>query len=732
MAVITGSAGGDQLAGTDGDDTISGAPPGGEALEAASDTLRGLLGDDVLRGWGGNDLLRGGKGEDELRAGDGADTLDGGTGRDTLRGEAGNDTLNGGYGDGYGAGDLLEGGEGDDLLQAEQGPDTLVGGAGEDTAFFYLLLRTEDFVLQAAPGGGEATLQGVGIVLSGIERYEFRFAGSGNDSLATAAGNDSIYGYRGRDTLIGAEGADTLVGGADADRLEGGDGDDLLIADSNHASVSFLNASEATTNGNGLYGGAGADTLIASDGPDALDGGDGDDWALIARDAATAPITFLSTLPEGWEAFGSDGTLVRSIHRFELRLGLGSDVVFMALAGGADTISASSGNDRAYGGGGGDSLHGSLGNDLLRGEAGDDRLDGFLDEDRLFGDAGNDTITADAEYFGYLSTESDTAQGGEGDDSLVGHGGADLLSGGAGNDTVNSYGSGSTLMGGTGTDDMAILRFVGDSTGFAFQAAAAVTVAIASDGTEVSGFERYALGGNAQGDTLGGGAWADTVEGFQGDDALSGLGGADRLEGAAGQDTLAGGDGDDSLDGGSGGDLLQGGAGHDTIAGGERFFLDLGTDTLEGGAGHDLLLGLQDLDPDVMLGGDGADTLVSGGFADTLTGGAGHDRFRYANAFDGEDVIADFTPGVDRIEVDDAGFGARRAGLVPGIDLEARGRFRDSATTGDPPATGGWFAYDNATGALWWDQDGLGAEPALLLATLLGAPAISGDDILVI
>jgi Ca2+-binding RTX toxin-like protein len=78
---------------------------------------------------------------------------------------------------------------------------------------------------------------------------------------------------------------------------------------------------------------------------------------------------------------------------------------------------------------------------------------------------------------------------------------------------------------------------------------------------------------------------------------------------------LLGGAGNDALDGGSGADLLQGGAGDDILRGGS------GADTIDGGAGDDLL-----------AGGAGGDTFV-------FTGGGGND------------VVLDFKPGQDLLQI---------------------------------------------------------------------------------
>src|SRR5690606_31848077 len=82
--------------------------------------------------------------------------------------------------------------------------------------------------------------------------------------------------------------------------------------------------------------------------------------------------------------------------------------------------------------------------------------------------------------------------------------------------------------------------------------------------------------------------------------------------------------------GGSGNDVMDGGAGDDVLSGGS------GNDALEGGAGDDIL-----------AGGSGNDILHGGLGDDVLTGGEGDDIF----VFGGEDRIADFSIGSDRIDL---------------------------------------------------------------------------------
>jgi Ca2+-binding RTX toxin-like protein len=129
---ITGSARGDRLFGTRGNDIVDGnrgndrlfGQAGDDRLEGdkGNDALAGGRGDDVLLGGKGNDWACGGKGDDVLLLGAGGDRAFGSGGDDALLGEAGNDWLRG---------DL-----GDDTLAGGAGRDKLTGGSGSDTFQF--------------------------------------------------------------------------------------------------------------------------------------------------------------------------------------------------------------------------------------------------------------------------------------------------------------------------------------------------------------------------------------------------------------------------------------------------------------------------------------------------------------------------------------------------------------------------------------------------------------------
>ncbi len=138
---------------------------------------------------------------------------------------------------------------------------------------------------------------------------------------------------------------------------------------------------------------------------------------------------------------------------------------------------------------------------------------------------------------------------------------------------------------------------------------------------------------------ISGTARADRVLATSFADVVSGLGGADSITGGGGADQLSGGTGGDRLGGGSGNDFLSGAA---------------GADFLLGGLGNDLLVGASASDR--LTGNGGNDILIGGTGRDVMIGGTGGDFFRFrtpgeAGVGAGRDVIADFQPRIDHIDL---------------------------------------------------------------------------------
>lgn len=173
----------------------------------------------------------------------------------------------------------------------------------------------------------------------------------------------------------------------------------------------------------------------------------------------------------------------------------------------------------------------------------------------------------------------------------------------------------------------------------------------AADETVQAGQGNDILFGRYGDDQLFGGSGHDRLEGGQGNDRLFGNAGRDVLLGGDDRDVLLGGAGNDRLLGEDGNDVLKGGTDNDVLIGGE------GRDRLYGEEGNDVLLGSEG--EDSLYGGEGQDRLVGGGGADLLSGGQGDDLlsggfgadlFIFGTGF-GDDVIADFETGLDRIDL---------------------------------------------------------------------------------
>jgi hypothetical protein len=257
--------------------------------------------------------------------------------------------------------------------------------------------------------------------------------------------------------------------------------------------------------------------------------------------------------------------------------------------------------------------------------------------------------------------------------------------GSAGRDRVAAAANASTIDLGAGDDTY---RAGGLAQGSEVEGGAGIDVI---DGRSFSGIEIDLAAG-----TVGViGLMTDGFTGFEnasgsgGNDRLTGDGGANRMRGHSGADTQDGGSGDDRLDGDEGADRLTGGSGNDTLNGGAD------DDTLDGGTGRDRLAG--GLGRDLMTGGAEADVFVFRSLAEAVPAPGQFDR------------IADFAPGVDRIDL--SGIDARPATLgddaftfVGTAAITAEGQLR-LRTTGS--ATFVEASFDSATPVTLLRLDGV-------------------------
>jgi Ca2+-binding RTX toxin-like protein len=419
------------------------------------------------------------------------------------------------------------------------------------------------------------------------------FGNGGNDILFGASGNDTIDGGTGNDRLFGGRGNDKLDGGLGNDRLDGGRGDDDL---------------EGGKGDDVMLGGKGNDTMAwdDGDGSDVMSGGEGLDTVEVEGSLEKGDNFVLgrnSADKAFFERTGLDGQV--GVGRFTLTVDT-SEVFEVSGEGGNDTFQV---NDLT-----------GTGVDLVKfdGGAGNDTLDGTNTKTRLEADGG----LGDDKLIG--SSVADTLNGGDGNDIVAGEKGNDVMTGGNGNDTLEwDDGDGSDIISGGAGNDTVVVE--GAEVG-------ADSFVLGKDAQNRAFFDRVALDG-----TAGKGRFTltvDTSETFN----VSGLGGDDSFTVNDLTNTgvnlviFSGGDGNDKFDGSGTSTLLQ----------------------LNGDAGDDTL-----------IGGSGSDVITGGDGVDTLTGGGGSDQFVYSgnvfangaltpngatgiNVLNKPDVIKDFDIASDR------------------------------------------------------------------------------------
>ena len=443
-----------------GDDTILGSN--------GNDLLLGGDGQDFIDGQQGNDTAFLGAGNDVFQwdPGDGSDTVEGGDGADTLLfngsngGEAFALSANGGRG-------VLTRNLGTIVMDLNDVETVHVNALGSTDSFVVNDLSGTDItkveidlagtigvadVVTAYATNGNNVISVVGAgtsvsVLGLAAQINVSNSEGANDSLVIngLGGNDSITattlpagvmkltldGGAGSDTILGSQGADTLIGGADNDFVFGDNGNDLAQL------------------------GSGDDVFQwdPGDGNDTIEGGEGSDRLLFFganiaeniditanagrvtffRDVANVTMDLNDVETIEFRALdGADNIVVGDLTGTEVTsidIDLGgpngggdgqADTVTVTGTGGADVI-AVTGNS------GGVSVLGlSAGIDIFFPEAANDRV-------VVNAGAGDDVINAS-------SLEADgiqlTMNGGLGADILIGSEGNDLINGGDGNDTA--------------------------------------------------------------------------------------------------------------------------------------------------------------------------------------------------------------------------------------------------------------------------------------------------------
>ena len=396
--------------------------------------------------------------------------------------------------------------------------------------FTALLVWSSPLVALGAPT--PPLCDGIEPTLVGTRRSDDLTGTDGQDVIVGLGGDDTITALGGNDVVCAGDGSDFVSAGRGFDRVLGGAGDDNLLGEQ------------------------GEDRLVGQGDVDSLFGGPGDDRLLAGTGEAIITEGLIGG-PGDDHLDGGPG--LDTAHFFDAPGGVSVSLRDGAATGhGSDTLVDVEG------------VGGSNFDDVIEGDGGSNGLFGQAGDDRIFGlGSGN-----------FRSFEQDVLAGDDGDDLLVGGGGADVASyartpvpvtvdlaagtaSGQGADELRGieglWGSreNDVLLGDEGRNQ--IVGGLGDDE---LRGRGGVDIAVFSD---VAGPVTVDLGsGAATGpgtDTLGGfeDVWGtsadDTILGNGADNELLGLGGADDLSGRAGDDVLDGGDGADKADGGAGDDV---------------------------------------------------------------------------------------------------------------------------------------------------------------------------------
>ena len=234
-------------------------------------------------------------------------------------------------------------------------------------------------------------------------------------------------------------------------------------------------------------------------------------------------------------------------------------------------------------------------------------------------------------------------------------------------------------------------------------------------------------------DDLWGDDGANVINGMAGNDTLKGFGGDDTLNGEAGVDTMFGGLGNDTYLVDNFNDIVQenGGQGNDTVRTSGSYRLTAGADietlrtTNDNGSTDSVLSG--NGNGNVVIGDNGHNRLNGGDGNDELTGRGGIDEFRFntaLNAAGNVDRITDFNVADDEIQLDQDIFSSSL-----GLGNISAGELVIGAAAQDANDR---IIYNSATGALFYDNDGVGGNAQVQFATLTAGLALTNLDFLVV
>jgi Ca2+-binding RTX toxin-like protein len=710
---LYGGTGNDRMFGNAGDDLVKGeadndvmfGDDGEVQLVPNQLTLNYNLIRTINPGTVGNDVMDGNVGDDILLGGPGEDTMNGSSGNDILIGDNGEfdftfySSMGGSLIDLVQSTDLSDGN--DDNLYGGDGDDIIIGGAGDDDIF-----GDAD-----APG-----VDGEDIIMGDNGRIDFvPDPDHKRSDVALIETTDNSSGTGGDDEIDGSENADIILGGVCDDDIIGGLDDDILLGDNGKldydtgdGDLSTLDLIITTDNiipapggVDNISGGEGNDTVLGGKegdniwGDDTLEGNPNSDPGEDILIGDQGQIVFengIITLIEATDSADSDGgadTIEgnemddiiiggvlgdileghtdddimigdEGLLKFNLASGSGGDDDPETLdliettdptLGDVDTIEGNEGDDIIFGCAEGDDIWGYANDDFILGDfgkitmpgevidlietiypttGGSDTIEGNDGEDIILGGPAGDDIWGNADYDiilgdnGKITMPDEVIELIETTDPSVG--GSDTIEGNDARDIILGGADGDYIWGNDGED--VILGDNGKVTmpGEVIELIETTDPAIGGSDT---------IEGNEDKDIILGGAYGDDIWGNAGDDYLLGDNGKVTMPGEVveliettdpaigGSDTIEGNDGDDVILGGAFGDDIWGNDGNDIILGDNGKItmpgevIDLvettdpaigGSDTIEGNADEDLILG--GADGDDIWGHDADDILI--------------------------------------------------------------------------------------------------------------------------
>ena len=576
----------------------------------------------------GDASLPGESGDDDIvNAGDGDDTVEAGDGDDEVFGGAGDDEISGGDGD-----DLLLG---DRDIRDNQNPETVRESFNWD-------LAPDPDGADGTPGIDQG--DGLSTFTQNTGNVDVTFS-----TLSESPGSATVFsdGTHNVDDIVGAPGDDPNLNSSLDNVLngEGNSADYNLDFSSEVENVQFrindvdgdgvVRVSAFDENGDPITVNLTAGSLVTLLDTDGVAG----------ADTADSDGGYLEDIAEEYSVLVEiPGPVSRIVIEHdqdgEFNSGIKISDVFFDANGVVDT---EGGDDTISGDDGDDTILGESGDDVLTGGAGADDISGGDDADTIIG--GTDGDVADG---GTGGDDNDTLdlRDVDGDLRVVGEtvdadgdstsGTIEFLNGNGEvtgsmefteieNLLLPPTGGLDGIVEGTGGDDLIDLAYTGDP-----------------EGDRIDNLDEI-LPGEGPND--------DIVIAGDGDDTILSLDGSDDVDA---------GDGDDFVDTSSTGiplpddgfndpfdvpadpdteddrDIVFGGAGNDTIITGDD------RDTIDGGIGNDVIDG--GLDDDTITGGDGDDEITAGEGSDTVRGGEGDDTIYGGINFPAANIVDAIDP----------------------------------------------------------------------------------------